>query len=288
MSEETERNAKIHVVIGDGGIKSLAALPLLEFLNLMEIKIDTLIGCGGGALAAALVAKDVPFSEIPGLMSQVYNYDMISHPDYTSLFALLRVPFFSYSITDSLLQSENLENACKKLFGSTKMEELKLPLRIQVTNLQTASGTLLDKGSLSKLIYASIIPYPLFSPAFINQQWYVGGAYSASLPILSLSGSREDLIIAVNIERGNENPANNFAEFFSNSLSKSFSVAQMAQRTIAIDYIEPKIAFVNLKLNGGSIWDSKNTGRILLEARNSFLSQKRGLMRTIHEFRGFQ
>ncbi|MBA2728087.1 MAG: patatin-like phospholipase family protein [Parachlamydiaceae bacterium] len=279
--EWPHRPGKIHVVIGDGGLKSLAAIPFLEFLYSRDVQIHSLVGCGGGALIAALVAKETPFKEIPGLISQVYNYDMISHPDYMSIFALLKVPFFSYSPTDSLLQSEKLEKTCRDILGDVEIKDLKHPLRIQVTNLQTATGCLLDEGPLAETVYASIIPYPLFSPKSINDQLYVGGAYSSTLPLISISRRPEDLIIAINILRAKERQENNFAEFFSNSLLRSFSVAQLAQRTIAVDYIAPEIYFVNLQIDGISIWDSTKTDRVLSEGKEALNMQRRALMKVI-------
>jgi predicted acylesterase/phospholipase RssA len=279
--EGSHREGKIHVVIGDGGIKSLAAIPFIEFLYSREVEIHSLIGCGGGALVAALMAKETPFKEIPDLISRIYNYDMISHPDYMSIFALLRMPFCTYSPTDSLLQSENLEKVCQEILGGGTIEELKHSLRVQVTNLQTATGTLLHEGPLADIVYASMIPYPLFSPKSIGEQLYVGGAYSSTLPLLSISKNPKDLVIAINIERAKEKQESNFAEFFSNSLLRSFSVAQMAQRTIAIDYIEPEIHLINIQIDGISIWDSTKVGKVLSEGHKALQSGRRALMKAL-------
>jgi len=45
---------KIGVVLGSGGIKALASIPLFDFLYDAGIDIDLLVGCSGGGVIAGL------------------------------------------------------------------------------------------------------------------------------------------------------------------------------------------------------------------------------------------
>ncbi len=43
---------KLAIVLGGGGIKPYAALPLITFLQEQQIPVDMLVGCSGGSIIA--------------------------------------------------------------------------------------------------------------------------------------------------------------------------------------------------------------------------------------------
>jgi NTE family protein len=285
MTPLKENSCKIVVVIGSGGIKSLAALPILEFLRDHGCMPVELIGSGAGAAVAALFAMGKGSEEIEKDMALLFNKQVVGSIDTKSILALIKVPFFRHSITDAFLNNTSLRKAYNAVFGTARLEDLRPTTRIQLTELLTAEGALFSSGQLADVIYASNAMYPLLSPIELDGKWYVDGSFSSTLPVLAEPLMSPQLMVAINIDRGNEGSPTNFAEFSSGGTLRALGFAQLAQRTLAINLLDLEICFISTRFDGIGYWDVAHMDQVLHAGRVALKANKEQLVRMIEERR---
>jgi len=261
-------NAKLKdgvlVVIGSAGIKSLAALPIIDFLLQNNVPIKRYIGSGAGAFLAALIITNNRKEDIPRLMSAIYNKQAMSDFNLNALLTMINFPFFKYQYGDGFLHNQRLLKLGKKFYGDLKIEDLPIPLEILTTDLITAESVMLDSGILYQALYASNALFPLFPPIWIQDKWLVDGSFTSILPILALNNYKFDLIVFINIDRCGEIHFENFAEFVCNTLLRTTAFAHMTERTLALDLMHSKSYYFTIAFEHRlSMWDEYAADLIL-------------------------
>jgi NTE family protein len=180
----TAARMRLRLVLGSGGIKPVAAVPLLEFLDTQGIAVDEIVACSGGAVVGALYAAGLSGREVRQTITRVLQPNFFTAVD----------PFASRLVVDMLrgrrrpggmLRPDRILTACRSVFGDVRVEALPCRLLLQATELDTRRGVVLRRGPLSEALYASIAVYPLLPPIEIGGQWLIDGAFSAPLPLLA-------------------------------------------------------------------------------------------------------
>lgn len=270
---------KIAVVIGSGGIKPACAIPLFEFLETSGINIDLLIGCSGGAIVAAMHGFGYNSAGIADLFSNHLTKSLFSHIDYRTLLGIAKMPLCRFDKTRGILKPQRLMDVLKKIFKNSSFESMKIPTLVQVTDVDTGEGALINSGDIASAVYASAAQFPFFPPIKIGNRWYVDGAYSSPLPVLEAVNRSYDVIIAVAIEQQLKTESKSFIEYLHHFISRSYTSTQKKQMALAIDMHHHEIVVINMHFDEMiNMWDVDKmpviieTGRRIIEKKKAEIS----------------
>ncbi len=268
---ETKPRPKVAVVLGSGGIRSLAALPVLEFLQTNKVPIDLIVGSGGGATLASLFAAGYSTHEIPQLMAQLFDHKLFDQMDYATSLKILGLRSAPFTSAPAPYQTHALKKQLAELFSDKRIEDLPYRLIIQATDMATGREVALSKGLLTDCVYASNVIYPFFPPIEIDNQWLAGGMFSAALPVITAVFQQMDIIFVVNANDELKMNADGLTEFVSNFLNRAFTNTQGRQTTLAISMHNGEMVMLNVAFEKTiNLWDTHAVPEILAAGRKTF------------------
>ncbi|HBC75213.1 MAG: hypothetical protein A2008_00855 [Candidatus Wallbacteria bacterium GWC2_49_35] len=290
MSKIPKGNAikpKIAVVVGSGGIKPACAIPLFEFLDEHGIGIDMLIGCSGGAIVSAMRGFGYAPSEMSELFSKNLTRSLFSSVDYRTLLGIAKMPLGRFDKTRGILKPQRLIEVLKVIFKNSTFDAMKIPTLVQVTDVDTGEGALIDSGGIAEAVYASAAQFPFFPPVSIGGRWFVDGAFSSPLPVLEAVNRGYDVIIAVAIEQQVKTESKSFIEFLHQFISRSYTSTQKKQTALAIDMHHHEIIVINMHFDEMiNMWDVEKLPDIIETGRKIINKKKDEIMAAIENFRG--
>jgi len=195
---------KIGFVLGGGGARGFAHLGVLKALEEKGIRPDIISGVSAGALVGAFIAsgysceKTLTALKDKGMMA----YSKLHYPKY-GLFSL-----------------DGLKKEIQKHIKTKRIENLKIPLFITVSNLNDGRVEYIKEGDLINYLMASASIPMLFAPVEMDGKMYSDGGLFDNLPISPLLQNC-DVIIAVNVS-----PVHKIEKFE--------NLAQIASRTFQL------------------------------------------------------
>ena len=256
------------LIIGNAGIKSLAALPFLELLMEHKMLPDVTIASGAGATVASLVYMGISPKEIPKMMAELYDRNLICNKlNYSGLLKLSPIKeHMPMSPDDSFVNPAKLIKVYQSLFKGFRLERIFPELRVQVTDLETTAGKLLKEGPLDEILYATNAMFPVMPAADIDDHLYVDGVFSSSLPLLpTIQEDHPKLIAAIDFDQNTEIVSQGFFEFWANLFNRTYTVVQSDQASLAVSLVEDvEFHFHLVKFERDiSIWDPSQIDHIL-------------------------
>ena len=114
---------KIGVVLGSGGIKALASIPLFDFLYEAGIDIDLLVGCSGGGVIASLRGAGYDTDQMRKFAYDIWVRELFTKVDYRSALAIPNLPFGRFDQSSGILKTEGIHGALQHMFGERRFEE---------------------------------------------------------------------------------------------------------------------------------------------------------------------
>jgi NTE family protein len=179
----TPTSPRFSLVLGSGGVKSIAGLGAMEVFEQEGLRPSAVAGCSAGAIFGALVAAGHPARLGMEMARQLWSRDITSRKRHQALLeiALPRAAGFDdrFALRDDRLICQRLRAA----FGDTRVEDLPLPLRIQTTCANTGKPVVLFRGHLADALRASVALPFLFAPKQIDGRLLVDGSLSDPLPV---------------------------------------------------------------------------------------------------------
>lgn len=173
---------KIGISLSGGGARGAAHIGVLQALNENSIYPSMVSGSSAGALIGALYCSGLQPLEILELCK--------NH----SFFKIFKIGFINKGLTELKYLEEFLENHLK----AKTFEDLKVPLSIGVTNINTGTFEVRSSGNLIKTILASCSIPLIFKPVKLDQDIYIDGGVLNNLPIEPLQ-EKCDKIIGVSV-----------------------------------------------------------------------------------------
>jgi len=175
------KNKKITVSLSGGGLRSVAGLGAIKYLEDNGYVIKSISGTSGGAIISYLYGLGM---EVEDILYFIRNFDKkkIFRPTIKSIFSL-----------------NELE---RKLKEETKLKKtFKKRIVICTTDLETGKPVYFDsekvsKGKMIRAVIASSSIIPFFGAVKINDRYFVDGGYTDNLPNIVFEGERN---IAVNV-----------------------------------------------------------------------------------------
>ena len=190
-------------VFGGGGAKSLACAGAWKALAEASLTPSHLVGTSLGAVIAAAFASGASYDDV------VIAARSLSRRDVAPLdpIALLKGAF-----AGSILKAQGPRRAIERLVPATRFEQLKSPLTITATDLDSGELLLFGTGGCSDLplhdaLYASCALPLYFPPLALDGRRFGDGGLRAVLGLEPASKIPADLVVAIHVGPGFDEPA---------------------------------------------------------------------------------
>ncbi len=186
------------MVISAGGIKPIAAIPILQMLRDEGIAIDFFAGSSGGAMVAALAALGRPPAEMPAICEAVLHPKLFKPLRWRKALGLLGLPGGRpLGHTEGLIDPARVQAAIDAVYGNSRIEHTATALAICATDHMTGDSVTLTQGALANAVYGSVALWPMLPPGRFDERWISDGGYSVAVPIIEAWRRNIDVIIAI-------------------------------------------------------------------------------------------
>ena len=177
------RLPRIGLALGGGAARGFAHIGVIQVLEENGIKPDLVVGTSAGSLVAALYASGKGGAEL----------------------ALLADSMDESAFTDwsfpgrGLIRGEALAKYVRDHTGARSIEQMRVPLGIVATDLDSGQAILFQVGDPGVAVRASSAVPAVFQPVRIGTHEYVDGGLVAPVPVRFARQMGAELVIAVDI-----------------------------------------------------------------------------------------
>ena len=174
---------RLALVLGSGGVRSVAALGVAEVLHREGIRPDLLVGCSAGALFGATLAMGHDTAHALQLATQLWTAEITRQHRWNAIPRMVwpRLGRFDadFSLRDDRLIMARLNDA----FGNTQLEDLQTPLRVTATDAASGQAVVVRRGRVVDALRASLAMPFMFAPQTIEGCRLIDGFVSDPLPV---------------------------------------------------------------------------------------------------------
>ncbi len=174
---------KLGLALGGGAARGFAHIGVIQTLEEAGIRPDLVVGTSAGSLVAALYAQGKTGAELAAL---ALTMDEGALTDWA---------FPSRGV----IRGEALARYVREQTGGLPIEQMKLPLGIVATDLDSGQGVLFQRGDTGAAVRASSAVPAVFQPVKIAGREYVDGGLVAPVPVRYARQMGATLVIAVDI-----------------------------------------------------------------------------------------
>lgn len=175
------------LVLGAGGARGFAHLGILQVLEEEKIPMDVVVGCSAGAIFGALWCAGLDLYRIERLM--VY-------PGFTKK---LLDPAVS---REGIVKGDKILDVLRLLTKDMTFEELKIPLAIVATDIETGELVTFREGNVAQAVRASISIPGFFRPYRYQGRLFVDGAVKNRLPVHIAREMGAEKVLAIDVKKG--------------------------------------------------------------------------------------
>lgn len=186
---------RIALVIGSGGIKCAAAAGLWRVLQEEGIVVDSVVGCSGGSMYAALIANHVDVKIMEEWSRTLWTSDIMQ--GYTENLKASKDGTLRFNERSGLVDDSVMNKKLRDVYGDWQFADLKMPFKVVATDLLAGEKVVLSEGSVFDAIRASLAIPIIFPPWEVNNRLLIDGAASDPLPIDVAIQDGADIIIAM-------------------------------------------------------------------------------------------
>jgi len=175
---------KIGLALGSGAARGMVHIGVLKVLEQEQIPISAVSGTSIGALIGALYAAGVPVSEMEEVANSVDWIKMARWVDP-------RVP------VSGLIDGKRISRFFEELLPVRSFSDLKIPLAMLATDVETGEAIVLKQGDLLTALRAAVAFPGIFTPVNIGDRFLVDGGLCYPVPVHILKDLGADAVIGV-------------------------------------------------------------------------------------------
>lgn len=179
------RPPRIALALGGGAARGFAHIGVIEVLEENGIHPDIVTGTSAGSLVAALYASGHTGKELESI---AINMDESALTDWS-------FP------GRGLIRGEALAHYVREATGNKPLEQMKIPLGIVATDLDSGKPILFRRGDVGTAVRASSAVPAVFQPVRLGTHEYVDGGLTSPVPVRAARDMGADVIIAVDISQ---------------------------------------------------------------------------------------
>ncbi len=174
---------KFGLALGGGAARGFAHIGVIQVLEEAGIRPDLVVGTSAGSLVAALYAAGRSGSELAAL-AQSMDEGAITDWSFPGR---------------GLIRGEALARYVREQTGQRPIEQMRLPLGVVATDLDSGAAVLFRRGDTGAAVRASSAVPAVFQPVKIGEREYVDGGLVSPVPVRFAREMGADLVLAVDI-----------------------------------------------------------------------------------------
>ena len=171
---------KIGLCLGSGGARGLAHVGVLQVLEENGIMPDIISGCSAGAIFGSIYAAGTNLYLLEKYLGTVEARSIID----------LGIP-----LNGGFVNGDRIEEVVLTLTHDLSFGETKIPFVCIATDLMSGEMKVFEEGKLHRAVRASMAVPGVFTPAFIDDHYYVDGGVIEELPVDVLRARGADFVI---------------------------------------------------------------------------------------------
>lgn len=238
----TARTHRLALVLGSGGVRSIAALGIAERLAREDLRADLIVGCSSGALFGAQIARGMHGEDAVRLATTLWSAELTQQRRWRAYLQLIAPKLAGFGDGFALRDDRLIAERIGKAFGDTRLEHLPTALRIAATDAATGQSVVLTRGSLVEALRASMAVPIIFPSVPVGGRRLVDGVLSDPLPIAAAADARVVLSLGFQgsmprrVDRLSRLVAQTSTTLINNLMQARTDAAQArGQKVIAID-----------------------------------------------------
>ena len=179
---------KIGLALGSGAARGLAHIGVLKALKEKNIFVDMIAGSSMGALVGACYAKNGEITDIEEIVLKMdwKQLARLADPNLTLLFK-------------GVIHGKKVKELLKTIIGDVKFKDLKIPLAVVATDVNTGEEIVIKEGSVIEAVRASISIPAIFMPVKLNSRFLIDGGIVNPVPVNVVKDMGATFVIACNV-----------------------------------------------------------------------------------------
>jgi len=171
------------LVLGSGGVRSVAALGFADVLVSAGLEPDLVVGCSSGALFGACIAMGMTGE--PGLdaATRLWSAELTQQKRWRAFLELVAPRIMGFDAGFSLRDARLIRSRVHGAFGDACLEDLAIPLRVVTTDSATGESIILSSGRVTDAVCASMALPFIFPSVQIAGRRLSDGVISDPLPV---------------------------------------------------------------------------------------------------------
>jgi len=183
------------LVLGSGGVRSVAALGIADVLVNAGLKPDLIVGCSSGALFGACIAMGMTGEQGLAAAMQLWSEELTKQKRWSAFLELLAPRFMRFDAGFSLRDARLIRARVERAFGNAQLENLPIMLRVVATNTVTGDSVVLSSGRVADAVRASMALPFIFPSVQVDGRRLSDGVISDPLPVAAARDA--DAVITV-------------------------------------------------------------------------------------------
>ncbi|WP_235869545.1 patatin-like phospholipase family protein [Veronia nyctiphanis] len=217
FADDFPQRPKIGLALSGGGAKGAAHVGVLKALEEMHIPVDYIAGTSMGAYVGGLYASGMTADDIEVLIESIEwtegyqdraergmrRVNTKASDDKYNLRVNIGFDGTEIKTPQGIVQGQYMKRILRESTGSlpefTSFDELVLPFRAVATDIENLTPVILDRGILSKAMFASMAIPGVLPAANVDGTLLVDGGPVNNMPVDVLKDMGADIVIAVDI-----------------------------------------------------------------------------------------
>lgn len=182
---------RVGLALSGGIARGPAHLGVLAVLEREGVPIDCIAGVSAGSVVGALYCAGVTLAELGELLPEL-GWRLLVNPVWPQR------GFVSF---------DRLEDWLIDLIGDPYFAQLRRPLAVVVTDVETREPVLFRTGRVVRAVHASSAVPGLVTPVEIEGRWYADGGATNNLPVAAARRLGAEVVIGVDLFNSSRLPA---------------------------------------------------------------------------------
>ncbi len=174
---------RLAIAVGSGGVRSIAALGMVQVLMQHGLRPDLVVGCSTGTIFGALIAAGHGADEAVRIATTLWSPDVATQRRWRALPQMLWPRLGRFNADFAMRHDHRVMQRLGQAFGPLQLDELPLPMRVVATDAATGQRVVLRSGSVVQALRASFALPFMFAPLMLDGRRLVDGCLTDPLPV---------------------------------------------------------------------------------------------------------
>lgn len=181
---------KIGLALGSGAARGLAHIGFLKALKEENIAIDMIAGSSMGAFIGACYARKGEIANLEEVILKINWKELarLADPNLALFFK-------------GIIHGKRVKELLRTLIGDISFKDLKIPLSVVATDVNTGEEVIIKEGSVIEAVRASISIPAIFMPVKFSGRFLMDGGIVNPIPVKIAKDMGAMFVIACNVIR---------------------------------------------------------------------------------------